>query len=315
MYFVRRILFAIPLMLVISVLAFSLCKIVPGGPFDNERRPASPEIERNRLARVHMDEPNWKQYLRFLGLVWKKDANGHWVHEPSTWNLSTKYRNHDVADVIEQGLPVSMTIGALAFLFAMGLGIPLGFYSAVKQGRWEDYGGSLLALLSFCVPSFVLAPFLVLVFAMKMRWFPVALWGSPWHMILPTIALGSYFIGKVARLMREGMVQAAQSEFVTAARAKGLDEITLMFKHALRIALLPVVSYAGPMLADMLTGSFVVENIFQLPGIGIYFITSIENRDYFMTVDLAVLYAFLLIALNLLVDFSYTILDPRVKYE
>ena len=315
MYFVRRILFAIPLMLVISVLAFSLCKVVPGGPFDNERRPASPEIERNRMARVHLDEPDWKQYLRFLGLVWQKDSDGHWVHQPSTWNLSLKYRNHNVADVIEQGLPVSMTLGALAFLFAMGLGIPLGFYSAVKQGHWQDYGGSFLALLSFCVPSFVLAPFMVLLFAMKVHWFPVALWGSPWHMVLPTIALGSYFIGKVARLMREGMVQAAQSEFVTAARAKGLDEMSLMFKHALRIALLPVVSYAGPMLADLLTGSFVVENIFQLPGIGIYFITSIENRDIFMTVDLAVLYAMLLVGLNLLVDFSYTILDPRVKYE
>ena len=315
MYFVRRMLFAIPLLLVISVLAFALCKLVPGGPFDSERQPASPEIERNREARVYLDEPSWKQYLRFLGLVWKKDAGGHWVHEPSTWNLSTKYRNHDVADVIEQGLPVSMTLGALSFLFAMGIGIPLGFYSAVKQGRWEDFGGSFLALLSVCVPSFVVAPFLVLMFAMRVHWFPVALWESPWHMVLPTIALGSFFIGKVARLMREGMVQAAQSEFVTAARAKGLDEVTLMFKHALRIALLPVASYAGPMLADLLTGSFVVENIFQIPGIGIYFITSIENRDTIMTVDLAVLYAALLIGLNLVVDFSYTLLDPRVKYE
>jgi oligopeptide transport system permease protein len=220
-----------------------------------------------------------------------------------------------VADIIVQALPVSMTLGALSFLFAMGLGIPLGFYSAARQGRWEDYGGSFIALLSVCVPSFVVSPFLVLVFAMKLRWLPVALWDSPWHMILPTIALGSYFIGKVARLMREGMVQAAQSEFVTAARAKGLDEITLLFKHALRLAVLPVVSYAGPMLADLLTGSFVVENIFQIPGIGVYFINSIDNRDSILTVDLAVLYAFLLIGLNLVVDFSYTLLDPRVKYE
>ena len=315
MYFIRRILFAIPLLLFISVLAFSLCKIVPGGPFDSERKPASPEIERNREARVHLDEPSWKQYMRYLGLVWKKDANGHWEHQPSTWNLSMKYRNHDVADVIEQGLPVSMTLGALAFLFAMGIGIPMGFFAAVKQGRWEDYGGSFLALLSVCVPSFVIAPFLVLIFAMKLKCLPVALWESPWHMILPTVALGSYFVGKVSRLMREGMVQAAQAEFVTAARAKGLDEITLMFKHALRIALLPVLSYAGPMLADLLTGSFVVENIFQIPGIGVYFINSLLNRDIFLTVDLAVLYAFILIGLNLAVDFSYSILDPRVKYE
>jgi oligopeptide transport system permease protein len=315
MYFVRRILFAIPLLFVISLLGFILCESIPGGPFDSERKPASPEIERNRLARVHLDEPGWKQYLRYLGLVWKKDDSGHWHHEPSTWNLSVKYRNHDVADIIEQALPVSMTLGGLAFLFAMGVGIPLGFYSAAQKGQWQDYGGGFLALLSVCVPSFVIAPFLVLIFAMKLHWLPVALWDSPWHMILPTVALGSYFIGKVARLMREGMVQAAQSEFVTAARAKGLDEVTLLFKHALRIALLPVVSYAGPMLADLLTGSFVVENIFQIPGIGIYFINSISNRDYIMTVDLAVLYAFLLIGLNLIVDFSYTLLDPRVKYE
>ena len=314
-YFLRRILFAIPLLFVISVLAFMLCKLVPGGPFDSERQPASPEIERNRLARVHLDEPGWKQYLRYLGLVWKKDQNGQWQHEPSTWNLSTKYRNHDVADIIEQALPVSMTLGALSFLFAMGIGIPLGFFSAARRGRWEDYAGSFLALLSVCVPSFVIAPFLILIFAMKLRWLPVALWDSPWHMILPTIALGSFFIGKVARLMREGMISAAQSEFVTAARAKGLSEITLLFKHAFRIALLPVVSYAGPMLADLLTGSFVVENIFQIPGIGVYFINSTLNRDSIMTVDLALLYAILLIGLNLAVDFAYTLLDPRVKYE
>ncbi len=315
MYFVRRIIFAIPLLLIISVLTFILCKNVPGSPFDTGRKPASPEIERNERARVHLDEPDWKQYVRYLGLVWEKDANGEWHHAPASWNLSIKYRNHDVADIISQGLPVSLTLGSLAFLFALGMGLLLGFFSAARRGQWEDHVGSLLALVSVCVPSFVVAPILILIFAMKLKWFPVALWDSPWHMVLPAIALGSLYVGKVARIMREGMLDAAQSEFVTAARAKGLDETTLLFKHALRIALLPVVSYIGPMLADLLTGSFIVENIFQIPGIGIYFINSTLNRDLFLTVDLAMLYAVLLVGLNLAVDFAYTLLDPRVKYE
>jgi oligopeptide transport system permease protein len=146
-------------------------------------------------------------------------------------------------------------------------------------------------------------------------WFPVALWGSPWHMVLPGIALGLFFVGKVARIMREGMLGAAQSEFITAARSKGLPETTLMVKHALRIALLPVVSYSGPMMADLLTGSFVVENIFQIPGIGVFLVNSSLNLDYPVIVGLSLLYAILLIGLNLAVDFAYTLLDPRVKYE
>ena len=304
MYFVRRILFAIPLLLVISALAFVLVRLAPGGPFDRERAPASPEIERNLNAKYHLDEPVWKQYARYLGNL----AHGD-------FGPSLKYRNHTVNDIIAQGLPVSMTLGALAFAFAMAVGLPVGFFTAARRGRWEDYLGSFLAMLVVCVPGFVFAPLLILIFAVKLKWLPVALWDSPWHMILPVIALGLYFAGKIARLTREGMLNAMQSEFVTAARAKGLGENSLLFKHAFRIAVLPVVSYSGPMLADLLTGSFIVENIFQIPGIGIYFVNSIENRDSIMTVDLAVLYAFVLITLNLIVDFSYTLLDPRVKYE
>jgi oligopeptide transport system permease protein len=315
MYFLKRLAFAVPLLIVISALAFILVHLAPGGPFDRERKPASPEIERHLQSLYHLDEPLWKQYLRYFGLVWEKDPQGTWQHAPASWNASTKYRNHNVSDIIAQGLPVSMTLGSLAFGFAMVVGIPLGFFSAARRGQWPDYLGSFLALVTVCIPGFVIAPVLILVFAIKLKWLPVALWESPWHMILPTIALGSYFVGKVARLMREGMLGTAQSEFVTAARAKGLGETSLLFKHAFRIALLPVVSYAGPMLADLLTGSFVIENIFQIPGIGVYFINSSLNSDYMMTVDLALLYALLLIGLNLVVDFAYTMLDPRVKYE
>ncbi|MFZ1072687.1 MAG: ABC transporter permease [Verrucomicrobiia bacterium] len=315
MYFLRRIIFAVPLLLVISMLAFVLVHLAPGGPFDRERAPASPEIERNLKAAYHLDEPTWKQYLRYFGLVWQKDADGPWRHAPASFDISYKYRNQRVSDIIGQALPVSMTLGVLAFGFAVGVGLPLGFFTAARRGRWEDYAGSFLAVLAVCIPGFVVAPLLILTFAIKLKWLPVGLWETPWHMILPPIALGLFFAGKVARLMREGMLNAVQSEFVVAARAKGMNENALLLKHAVRMAVLPVVSYSGPMLADLLTGSFVIENIFQIPGIGVFFINSSLNSDYMMTVDLALLYAVLLIVLNLIVDFAYTLLDPRVKYE
>jgi len=279
-------------------------RLAPGGPFDRERAPASPEIERHLKAKYHLDEPVWKQYSRYLGDL----AHGD-------FGPSLKYRNHTVNDIIAQGLPVSMTLGSLAFCFAMGVGLPLGFFTAARRGRWEDYLGSFLAMLVVCVPGFVVAPLLILGFSIKWNLLPVALWESPWHAILPTIALGLFFAGKVARLTREGMLNAMQSEFVTAARSKGLGENSLLLKHAFRIAVLPVVSYSGPMLADLLTGSFVIENIFQIPGIGVFLVNSSLNRDYTVVVGLSLLYAALLIVLNLIVDFSYTLLDPRVKYE
>jgi len=304
MYFLRRLAFTLPLLLVISALAFALVHAAPGGPFDRERAPASPEIERNLKAKYHLDEPLRKQYLRYLGDL----AHGD-------FGPSLKYRNHTVNDVIAQALPVSLLLGTLALGFALGVGLPVGYYTAVRRGRWEDYAGSFFALLAVCVPGFVIAPLLVMGFAIKWRLLPVALWESPLHAVLPMIALGLYYSGKIARLLREGMLTTMQSEFVTAARAKGLGENALLLKHALRLAILPVVSYSGPMLADLLTGSFVIENFFQIPGIGVYFINSSVNLDYPMTVGLALLYAALLIGLNLTVDFAYLLLDPRVKYE
>jgi oligopeptide transport system permease protein len=304
MYFLKRLVFTIPLLLVISLLAFVLVRAAPGGPFDRERAPASPEIEKHLRAKYHLDEPFWKQYARYLGDLARGDLGP-----------SLKYRNHTVNDIIARALPVSMLLGCLAFGFAMGVGVPIGFFAAVRRGHWQDYAGSFVAVLAVCVPGLVVAPLLILIFAIQWRLLPVALWGSPLHAILPTIALGLFFSGKIARLMREGMLDTMQSEFITAARAKGMGETALMLKHAFRLAVLPVVSYSGPMLADLLTGSFVVENIFQIPGIGVFFVNSALNLDYTMTVGLAVLYAALLILLNLAVDFAYTLLDPRVKYE
>jgi oligopeptide transport system permease protein len=226
-----------------------------------------------------------------------------------------KYRNHSVTDIIMEGLPVSLSLGAMAFCFAMGAGIPLGFYTSVHKGEWEDYLGSFLALVVICVPGLVIGPILVMFFAVKLHWFPVALWGSPWRAILPTLTLGLYFSGRVARLMHEGMLSTLHSEFITTARAKGLGETAILIRHAFRIAVLPVLSYSGPMLADLLTGSFIIENLFQLPGIGVFMVNSSLNADYTMVVGLVLLYAMLLLALNLAVDFVHSLLDPRVRYE
>lgn len=294
----------VPLLLVISMLAFLLIHIAPGGPFDKERAPASPEIKRNIEAKYHLNEPLWKQYGRYLGDLLHGD-----------FGPSLKYRDHTVNDIIGQALPVSLALGFLAFCFAEGIGIPLGFYTAVRHGRMGDYLGSFLALLAVCIPGFVVGPLLIMGFAIHWRIFPAALWETPWHAILPTIALGLYFSGKIARLMREGMLGVMHSEFIVTARSKGLSEVGILVKHAFRLAVLPVVSYSGPLLADLLTGSFVVENIFQIPGIGVFLVNSSINRDYTMVVGLVVLYAALLLILNLVVDLSYSLLDPRVRYD
>jgi oligopeptide transport system permease protein len=315
MYFLKRLAFTIPILLAVSLLAFVLVRIPKGGPFDRERRPASPEIERNIRAKYHLDEPLWQQYLRYMGLMWERDAQGQWHHAPAGFNTSLRYRNHSVLDVIRTGLPVSLTIGLLAFCLAMGIGLPLGFLAAAKRGHWQDQAGNLLALLSVCVPGLVVAPLLALIFGIKWRLLPVALWESPVNAVMPVVALGVFYTGRVARLMREGMLNVLNAEFITAARAKGLSDLQLLLHHGLRLAILPVISYSGPMLADLLTGSFVVETVFQLPGLGVFLVNSLHNKDYTMTVGLVLLYAIVLLVLNLIVDFLHAWLDPRIKYE
>lgn len=304
MYFLRRLALLVPLLVIISLVSFVLVRVAPGGPFDRERKPASAEIERRLLARYHLDEPWWKQYLRFAADLARGDLG-----------ISLQYRNHSVNDVISQALPVSASLGLLAFGFTMGVGLPLGYLTAARRGHWQDYSGSLLALLMVCIPGFVVAPLLIMVVGIKWRLFPVALWSSPIHAVLPSVALGLFFSGRVARLLREGMLNLVTAEFITTARAKGLSENALLLKHVLPLAILPVVSYAGPLLADLMTGSFVIETIFQIPGLGAFFVNGSLNRDYTLVVGLVIVYAALLIALNLLVDFVYVLLDPRVRYD
>lgn len=317
-YLIKRIVGLVPLLLVISFLSFMLVRVAPGSPFDKERAPASPEIERVLRAKYHQDESRWQQYLRYLGVAREPDGKGgtRWVQGgllQGDLGPSFKYRNHGVNDIVAQGLPVSMGLGLLAFSFAMGVGIPVGIYTALRRGEWGDYVGSFFALLAFCIPGLVVGPLLIMGLALHWRVFPVALWMTPWHMVLPTVTLGLYFSGRIARLMREGMTEALKEAYVVTARAKGLRESKVVFRHALRLAILPVVSYSGPLLADLLTGSFVVENLFLIPGIGVFLVNSALGRDYNMVVGLALVYAVMLVLLNLLVDMAYGFLDRRVK--
>lgn len=300
---ILRCLGMVPLLLLISLLAFLLVRWAPGGPFDRDRAMASPEIERALRARYHLDDPVWRQYLRFLGGI-------------ATGNLgpSLKYRSHSVGEILLQGLPVSALLGAASFCFALGVGIPVGWVGAVRRGRMADWVTSLGALLAVCIPVFVAGPLWILVWAVRWDVLPVALWGGPLHLVLPVVTLGGYYGGRVARLMREGMGGVLRSGFIRAARARGVSETAVILRHALPHGILPVVTYSGPLLADLLTGSFVVENLFQLPGIGTLTVNSALNRDYPIIVALVLFYATLLLVLNLLTDLLHAVLDPRIRH-
>lgn len=304
MNFLLRRLIQVPLVaLLVASLCFFLMRILPGSPFDKERA-GSAAAKAVTDAKYHLDQPLPLQYLHWLGDVARGDLGP-----------SLKYRNHSVNDILAQTLPVSFALGWLAFGVALGAGIPLGAWAALRPGSWGDWGAAFLVLLGVCVPSFIIGPLLVLVFALKLGWFPAALWGGVWNAVLPVAALGLFFAARVARLTREGITEALRSEFIRTARAKGLSEVQILTRHAFRIGILPVVSYCGPMLADLLTGSFVIETVFQIPGTGTFFINAFNNKDYTMIVGITLLYALLLLTLNLVVDLAYAWLDPRVRHE
>jgi oligopeptide transport system permease protein len=286
----------------VATLSFFLLRAVPGGPFDRERAAASREVEAALKARYHWDEPLWRQYLRYLGNLVQGDLGP-----------SLKYRNHSVNDLLVQTVPVSLSLGAMAFGVAMGLGIPLGTLAALGRHRWADQAAGLLTLVGVCIPVFVLGPFLILVLGLWLEWLPVALWGHWKNAVLPTLTLGLYFAARISRWMREGLQEVLKSPHVQAARAKGLSESRVILRHAVPVALLPVVSYTGPMLADLLTGSFVVENVFQIPGTGAFFINSFFSRDYTMMMGMVLFYSVLLQGLNLVSDLMLRWLDPRIR--
>jgi len=309
-YALRRLLGAIPTLFVIVTLAFFMMRLAPGGPFDSERR-LPPEVERNVKAAYNLDKPIARQYLIYLGRL----AHG---------DLGPSYKNKDftVAQLIGIGLPVSARLGLSAMALALLLGTALGTGAALKQNRWQDYSVMSVAMLGITIPTFVTAPLLTLVFGIygislfgHELTLPVGGWnGGAWrNMVLPVTVLALPQIAIVARLMRGSMIEVLRANYIRTARAKGLPVLNIVLGHALRAAALPLVSYLGPALAAILTGSLVVEQIFGLPGIGRYFVQGALNRDYTLVMGVVICYAALIIFLNFLADIAYGLLDPRVR--
>ena len=291
-------------MLMVSFLAFMLVRLAPGGPFERERELESAEAKRLLREKYLLDESLPRQYFHYLGQLLQGDLGN-----------SIKHRNHSVNDIIAQGLPVSILLGGLAFMFSLFWGVVIGSVSAVARHGGVRALADSAVMLSICVPALVIGPLLIMIFAIQLRWLPVAMLNSPIHLILPVLTLGIYYAGRVGRLTHQGVLTTLQSEFVIAARAKGLRETAILIRHVLPTGLMPVISYSGPLLADLLTGSFVAENLFQIPGIGVFLVQSSLNRDFPLIVGLALVYALLLAVLNLLVDLSYRLVDPRIRQD
>lgn len=304
-YIIRRIGQAIPTMLIVITVSFFLMHIAPGGPFDGERQ-LPPEIEANLKAAYHLDEPLWEQYLHYMGELSHGD-----------FGPSFKYKDFSVTDLIMQGFPVSLKLGSWAMIVALVIGLPLGILAAVRRNSVIDYLVMSIALGGIAIPSFVIAPLLALIFGVMLAWLPAGGWGNGGisNMILPVTALAIQQIAAIARLMRASMIEVLGSQYIRTAKAKGLTGREIILRHALRPALLPVLSYLGPAIAAIITGSVVIEQIFGLPGIGRYFVQGALNRDYTLVMGVVIFYAVLIILMNLIVDLLYSVLDPQIRYD
>ena len=302
-FVLRRLIVAIPTLFVVITAAFFMTRAAPGNPFSGDRK-LPPEIEKNIEAKYGMDKPLIVQYGSYLAGVLHGD-----------FGPSLKYRDKSVLDIIGENYPVSLKIGLAAFTIMVIFGVTLGVVAALRQNGAADYTVMAVAILGICIPSFVTAPLLALVLGSKLGWLPIAGWsgGALANMVMPVTVLALPQIAIISRLTRAGMIEALKSNYVRTAKAKGLPELTIVFKHALRAAILPLVSYLGPAFAGLLTGSLVVERIFGLPGLGKFFVTSALQRDYTVVMGMVIFFATLILLLNLLADVLYAVLDPRVR--
>jgi len=304
-YSLRRLLGAIPTLLILTAVAFVMIRLAPGGPFDSERQP-SPEIEANLRAAYHLDEPLYQQFGRYLGGLLRFD-----------FGPSFQYQDYNVTELIMTGFPVSLKLGGTAMLLALLVGVTAGCLAALRQNSVVDHGVMAISMTGISIPNFVMAPLLVLVFAIYLRWLPAGGLGqgSVRNLVLPVIALALPQIAYLSRLTRGSMIEVLRSNFIRTARAQGLPTWKVIVKHALKPALLPVVSYLGPAMAHVITGSVVIEQIFSVPGLGRFFVTGALNRDYTLVMGVVVFYGVLIITFNFLVDLAYAWLDPKVKYR
>ena len=300
-YFFKRLLQGIPVLFVVATLTFIIMRLVPGGPFDQEKK-LPPEILVNIEAKYHLDQPVGVQYLFYLKQLIHGDMGP-----------SYKYIGRDVTDIILDTFPVSITLGLLAMLIVVGVGVPVGVWSAYRQNSIVDQVFMFFATLGISIPSFVLGTILVWVMSNKLQWLPPALWEGPRYMILPAIALGAPFTGYIARLVRSSVLEVLASDYIRTARAKGLTEPVILLKHTLKNSIFPIISVLGPLTAGLVTGSFVIEFIFSIPGMGSFFITAVTNRDYPLIMGVTLVYAVLIVVANIFVDMIYMWLDPRVR--
>jgi oligopeptide transport system permease protein len=301
-FLVKRLLWMVLTLWIVFTVSFFLMRAVPGGPFDSDRN-LPPEIEANMLRRFHLDEPPYAQYLRHLWNTVRFD-------------LGDCYRRDlPVNRFIQEGLPVSVALGVLALAFAMLLGIAAGIVSAVRRGSVADVTLRSLATVGIALPNFVIAGFAIILFVFLIPLFPAAGWGSFRQLILPALCLGAPYAAYVARIMRTSMLDVLSQDHIRTARAKGLSRRQVVLRHALPGAMLPVVSFLGPATAGILTGSLVIERIFFIPGLGSHFVQAALDRDYTLSMGLVLLYTLLLYSMNMLVDMSYALLDPRIELE
>ena len=302
-YTLKRLLMAVVTLWVIITMTFVLMHAIPGNPFADEKR-IQPEIMANLNAKYGLDKPLIEQYGIYMSNLVRGD-----------FCVSLKYQNRTVNSLIAQGFPVSMTLGAAACLIGIGIGILFGIIAGINRGRLPDYAVIILSILGVSVPSFVFASIFQYIFGAKLQWAPVAGWGAPVFLILPTLALGLRMIAYIARMMRTSMLDVLSQDYIKTARAKGLTEGQVIRRHTIRNAITPIITVAGVMVAGTLVGSFVIENIFNIPGMGKYLVNAVKDSDYTVILGMTAFYAMILVAVTFVVDILYVIVDPRVKLD
>lgn len=326
-FVLKRLLVIIPMSLVVVTLTWGLIRMAPGTFYSSEKK-LPPAIEANIRQKYGLDKPLLTQYLYMLGNVTCRtkaveDASTNGVQfdlfgariKCFDFGDSLKYQGQSVNEIIFRHLPYSATIGIIAYLLALIVGVSVGMFSALKQNSAFDHAAMSLAMFGLSIPNFVFGPLLVLIFSLGLFLLPPARWGGVSNLVLPVVTLAAVYTAYIARLTRAGMLEVLRSDYIRTARAKGLDEKTVLFKHALRGGIIPVISFTGPALAALLAGAVVVEKVFAIPGLGNIFIQSILNRDEPLTLGIVAFLSVLVMLFNLAVDISYGLLDPRIRYE
>ena len=313
-FIVRRILSLFVVLLIAVSASFCLLRLAPGNPFAQGEKAISPEQLAAQERKYDLDRSIPSQLARYVGVMRKNDGRISGLLQ-GDFQPCLKYKDREVRELIDQTIPVSATLGAITLMLATVVGIFLGSMAALKKDKFADAGTMFFALFAVSLPTFVVGPTLILVFALWLGWLPVGGWSGVKSMIPPSITLAGPFIAYISRLTRTSMLEILGQDFVRTARAKGLAETTVIYKHALKVAILPVVSFVGPLAASLVTGSLVIESVFNLPGMGGFFVNSVLNRDVFLCCGTVVIYCTLLVLLNLVVDIAYKFLDPRIKLD